>query len=580
MKPKINIDRKKITAEEIRANKDFSQVLNQFQAAQALQKPFFKKPWVMGMTGGTILIGTILVSLFGNFNTNNVSDGNTTSNSSSLTILGDSTNSPFVNPPTKANIKFSVYNIDPEEDHALKYYTGSQLLVPKNAFVDENGELIKGQIQLKYREFKKTDDFFISGIPMTYDSAGVQYTFESAGMMEITAEQNGKQLFVNPENPIEVNMISEQTEDIYNEYYLDTVERNWQYLGHSDFKTLDEEVAVNQAEPFIEEEPVYLQEASNEEIQLIKSDLKVIQDDIQKIKRKIPERPKAVDKKKPTFRIDVDPKEFPEIMAFNDLYWEVSAENKDFSDAYYAITWDDVEISEKDKGKSYTLKLSKGDRIENLIVYPRYGKSSYGKACENFEEKYEAYLTRLDSRKKDEAKQQQAYNEKKAELEKKRAEWEAEMAERRKKWEEAQANMQKIQITKNRVVRNFTASRFGIFNCDSPQKFPKGEAVIAKVTDKSGNPVMINTLYLASIDRNALFTYGNTQKIKWNPNHENVLWGVTSDNRLAVFRAVDFEEIPSNQSSYTFAMDLSEGELNEESEIKDFLGVRKLKASS
>ena len=34
---------------------------------------------------------------------------------------------------------------------------------------------------------------------MTYDSAGIKYTLESAGMMEIYAEQNGQSEFTWPQ---------------------------------------------------------------------------------------------------------------------------------------------------------------------------------------------------------------------------------------------------------------------------------------------------------------------------------------------------------------------------------------------
>jgi hypothetical protein len=579
MKPKVNINRKKVSTEEIRANKDFNSVFNQYQATAAIQKPFYQKPWVI-TAGITAITGAILLGVYGNLFNKNVENNSDLNLTDSNNLIVDSVLSPFVNPPVSAaEISFTTYKVESNKAYTLDYYTGSKLNVPANAFLDVNGSPITGEILLKYREFKKSDDFFISGIPMTYDSAGLSYTFESAGMMEITAEQNGLPVFANPEHPIEVEMISEQTEDIYNEYYLDTLAREWQYLGHSDFKPYEQPESNNGASLIAMEEEEFVNQ-DVQKIDQIKSELQVIAKDIKDIKTKIPERPKKVNEKKPTFRIDVDPKEFPEIMAFNDLYWEVGAENKGFTDEYYNVTWDDVKISENNKGQSYTLTLTKDKRVEHLFVKPRYGDSSYGKACDNFDKKYETYLARLDSRLKDEAKKQQEYDTKLADLEEKRKAWEAQMAEKRRKWEEAQINAQRIAASTNRVVRNFTANRFGIFNCDNPQKLPKGESVIANFKDKSGKTIMLTKIYLASIDRNAMYTYNINKPVRWNPKHENVLWGITSENELAVFRPKDFNKVPENISKYTFEMDTDGDALVSTNTIKEFLGIEKVKRNS
>lgn len=42
-------------------------------------------------------------------------------------------------------------------------------------------------VKITYREFADPIDFFVSGIPMEYDSAGRKYNFESSGMCEINA---------------------------------------------------------------------------------------------------------------------------------------------------------------------------------------------------------------------------------------------------------------------------------------------------------------------------------------------------------------------------------------------------------
>jgi hypothetical protein len=103
----------------------------------------------------------------------------------------------FIKPPIKgADVPFKEWTVDAAKGDTVYYPTGSIILFPPNSFVDKNGNVITGNVEVKYREFTKPIDFFLSGIPMNYDSAGVQYTFESAGMCEILAYKDGAPVFV------------------------------------------------------------------------------------------------------------------------------------------------------------------------------------------------------------------------------------------------------------------------------------------------------------------------------------------------------------------------------------------------
>src|ERR1017187_213247 len=94
----------------------------------------------------------------------------------------------------------------------------------KNSFVDESGKLLNGEIELRYREFHDAFDFFVAGIPMTYDSAGVRYQFASAGMMEMQAYQNGKKVNMATGKSINIELASNYKGTEYNLYKLDRSE--------------------------------------------------------------------------------------------------------------------------------------------------------------------------------------------------------------------------------------------------------------------------------------------------------------------------------------------------------------------
>ena len=56
---------------------------------------------------------------------------------------------------------------------------------------------------------------------MNYDSSGVNYMFESAGMLELLAEQNGEPLVMNPEKEIDIEMSSNNDSKAFNLYEFD-----------------------------------------------------------------------------------------------------------------------------------------------------------------------------------------------------------------------------------------------------------------------------------------------------------------------------------------------------------------------
>ena len=65
---------------------------------------------------------------------------------------------------------------------------------------------------------------------MEYDSAGVTYNFESAGMIDFRAESNGKEVFPNPDALINVELKSEYTDTDYGLYSMDDETGKWDYM--------------------------------------------------------------------------------------------------------------------------------------------------------------------------------------------------------------------------------------------------------------------------------------------------------------------------------------------------------------
>ena len=89
---------------------------------------------------------------------------------------------PNLQPPYQKNTVADAY-----KGGIIEYPSGSRLVVPASAFMNDRGKLIGGEVEVHYRELHDYIDFFVSGIPLAYDSVGLQRYLTSAGMVEIYA---------------------------------------------------------------------------------------------------------------------------------------------------------------------------------------------------------------------------------------------------------------------------------------------------------------------------------------------------------------------------------------------------------
>ncbi|HXC06817.1 MAG TPA: hypothetical protein VNZ86_18795, partial [Bacteroidia bacterium] len=211
MKAKMNIDREKITQEEIRARKDFNSVLKQYQlhptqtGASSAGKSFFKSTGFLA-TGAVVVATAVSVWMYSIYQkkSENKAVENVQVKSEQK---GDFTYLPASNanqkmriapPMPKADIPYQHYKVDAAQGGEFKTDKGSRIRVPQGAFADASGKALNGQVELRFREFHDPVDFFLSGIPMCYDSAGVRYQFESAGMVELLGFKDGKPVYILP----------------------------------------------------------------------------------------------------------------------------------------------------------------------------------------------------------------------------------------------------------------------------------------------------------------------------------------------------------------------------------------------
>jgi len=116
----------------------------------------------------------------------------------------------------------------------------------------------------------------------------------------------------------------------------------------------------------------------------------------------------------------------------------------------------------------------------------------------------------------------------------------------------------------------FQVNGFGFYNCDKPSYYPQGAAVLAEYTNQNDENVVQNVM-LVEKGRRALWNYYNQGKLKFNPKENNILLGVTSNNKIALLAPTQFNDIEHRKKSCVIKMKECEEELTSKEEIQDFI---------
>ena len=273
-----------------------------------------------------------------------------------------------------------------------------------------------------------------------------------------------------------------------------------------------------------------------------------------------PSKPKSSVNKDRQFDLDVDPKEFPELKNYSSITFEVDKNDRNFSADVYETEWEDISLSEKEKGKSYYLTLFKGSVKKTFSVFPIFEGTDYKNAMEEFNQNFSIYKKELDKRKAEEEivkeklkKQMDLYETALAAESSRKAAFEKNQAAYFAQVKEAQKNNAGIQV----VARAFEVTRFGTWNCDSPVDKPSGAKVNASFTDNVGVNLGLHNVNLIEKNKNAVFTYDKSQfnNFKFNPEEENTIVAFTANNEIAIIKPIYFKDMPK-EKKHQFEMEI------------------------
>ncbi|MBL4705257.1 MAG: hypothetical protein JKY54_12100 [Flavobacteriales bacterium] len=588
---KINIDREPITSAEIATRKDFQNVLSGANPPITIgvKPPFYKTGWfATTIAGVAIVVTTTLATVM--LDSEEIPQ-ETMLTASSVPIddeLSYQEDTPCVNPMIKEqDVKFSSYTLLAEEGGSITHPSGSELTVPKFAFVDADGNEISGEIEIKYREFHDQLDILFSGIPMHYDSAGTTYNFESAGMLEVRGFQNRVPIFIKPEEPLEVSMQSSNSSPTFNIYNLDEEGRKWDYIGKDKIIVQEPEdgLTANLTMEEIMLKPDVIE--SQEKIEILAIEVDQAIGEQQQANKKVvswqkrePLQPRKVNPSNYNFDLSVDPAEFPEISVYKNVKFEVSPNDKTFTPEVYNIKWSDAEITEKIKGKTYNLTLRKGSDIRTFEVYPAFEGDNYTAAIQVFQNKFDSYNSQLKIRKQVESEKKAIYDAKLVQWEKAREKQAVLFAQYSNDTkylggEENDKAKQRVS-TRTKIARVFAIVTFGIWNadCTIPAR-PSGQKVMASFVDDNLDPILLSNVQLIERSRNAVYNFPNTQfaKLKWDPKENNVIVAVTHSGRVGYCDATYMKSIPKSEKKHTFKLKMLDGRRLSPQELRSQINI-------
>ncbi|MBA3665327.1 MAG: hypothetical protein H0W61_14105 [Bacteroidetes bacterium] len=572
MTPKFNIDRPKISEEEINQHKDFNQLVKQFKQ-QSVQKARQDKSWWKSkkvryssvIAGITVVCTISYFALFNKTQNQNTNDKIVTQKQETGNKTQEARR--FVLPPSKKlAIPYSSYKINNSKGGEINHNTASKIKIPKNSFVDKNGKDVIGDVTIEYREFHDKGDIIASGIPMAYDSAGKKSNLESAGMFDIQGTQNGEPVFIKEGNNLNVELASASSEDRFNQYYLDTLEKNWKYLKH-------DKIIATASKPKSVNKENHNQHDNNSKILKLKEEIEVIIpkkiDSVKVVYTKRAETlPKAKEPSKPskptgrpTFVLDANKSEYPELAAFDNVIFEIGEENRNYNKSFNDITWNDVKVSEgPDKGRNYLLTLVLRNRIEKLIVYPVLTGSDFEKAQKKYQQKFGEYQALVVKREADEKKLL-------AEMEAKQQAYMAQLKQKQAEYEKARINAEVRNINdlntafnsmsnQERATRLFSISKFGIYNSDCARGVANGKNVSPVfITGENEKPLMPDVIYMIDHTANTVYSFGRNDlagKIKYDPNSGNS-FVVFSGSKMYLCNKESFKQT-TDKEGYKFSV--------------------------
>lgn len=561
---KININRKKISSQEIKNRQDFTNIV---KVIKHPPNPFWKSLGFWGTTGLASLAVFFVTKLF----LNNLNENNAYENKTTLSI-NDSTDklpedTDCITPHFETvDVPFETFEVKAGIAQTLELKDGSIVHIPKGALLAETGS----KVTIKTRVFQDKSSAFIAGIPMDYEGAA----FESAGMIEIRGVQNGQNVAINPEEPIDVALSLYKDPSTFNFYALDDKSGEWEAYPCDYQGSVEGNNQVN----------------SDKTLSIIQTDIEVIKAEVNEVDAKLKniQQPKKeafnipIDKSR-NFKIDYLKTEFPELEAMGDVSFEALPDQSNYQEVLNH-TWSDFDLTTLSE-HTFLVTFSNNQRTEKIKVRPVLKGAELKEA-----------LTKYDEAKAEKIREEEALKVQKKKLEEQRKAKQAEIdveveklnEQARKAAEAPRTEVSgqskasaafKTKAALNLNYASFRARRFGVFNSDKPIEYPKPYKKHIEFIAANKNPNSIKFTYVFNVNKDVRYSYGASNQNQMNQfglgRGENIVVVIYEDGDLA-YGTTSKRGLSSNNDKLMLEI-IEQGELDED-KIKEILHEDRISA--
>lgn len=123
-----------------------------------------------------------------------------------------------------ANEKIKVDNV---RGGSFTMASGTKINVPANAFRGADGKPVRGEVEIRYEEYRDPADFLLAGIPMSFVKNDEFLAFNSDGMFTIRAFAGGSEVKLAPDAALNVEL--KKVQDLPNAgiYRFDSIPQTW-----------------------------------------------------------------------------------------------------------------------------------------------------------------------------------------------------------------------------------------------------------------------------------------------------------------------------------------------------------------
>ncbi|WMX14335.1 hypothetical protein [Aureispira sp. CCB-E] len=395
-----------------------------------------------------------------------------------------------------------------EEGETLNYESGSKIIVPASAFVDEKGKPVKGKVDIQYREFNDHVDMFLAGVPKELDK---HQNLQSVGMMEIKGFQDGKPVYLSMDKTLEVELQGKVAANIPTNdlkvYVYGKQQDAWEYVANDNVEVLTATTTNGTTTT-----PTVDPKTNQELVEQARATLA-------QSKPKKPIKP-GVRENMQVFDFDINEEEFPELAAYNQNV-QLMASASQLTAGTFDTSWNSVTLTGLGNDK-YRMELvyetNEGNIVRTFEVYPAIEDTEEAMAL--YKEELKAYFIRLEQ-------------------------WESDvLVEVQNLSEEA---VVEHDIAWKEIINRFRINRFGLWNCGKEVEMKDALKVQANFVDENGVALAVDRLFVTNKDKQLYYFAPNeenksTAELKYEATAENKIWALTKENELLVVNETSTEE--------------------------------------